>query len=73
MSDMKRRYHIHLNGQRVCRTLPLPYALDALPAFAGKPRACVAKRIGPSTWVAWCTYDDALTLQIAIRPTSSQQ
>lgn len=68
MSDMRRRYHIDLNGKRVCRTLPLPYALDALPAFAGDPATCYAKRIGPSAWVAWCAYDDASTLQIAIRP-----
>jgi hypothetical protein len=68
MSDMKRRYHIDLNGKRACKTLPLPYALDALPAFAGDPATCYAKRIGPSAWVVWCAYDDASTLQIAIRP-----
>ena len=65
---MKTRYHIDLNGQRVCLTRPLACALDALPAYAGEPKACVAKRIAPSAWVVLCAYADDSMLQIAIRP-----
>ena len=69
MTDMKtRRYHIDLNGRRVCRTQPLPRALDALPIFAGDPAACYARRIAPSAWVARCAYADDSVLQIVITP-----